>query len=48
MLLYQILVYTIHGKNTKKSYKNNIFKMLALTWNELFELPDGSYSVSDI
>ena len=32
----------------KKSYKNNEFKISAPTWNEEFELPDGSYSVSDI
>ena len=32
-------------KNTKKSYKNNKFKISAPTWNEKFELPDGSYSV---
>ena len=31
----------------KKSYKNNEFKISALTWNEEFELPDGSYSASD-
>ena len=31
----------------KKSYKNNKCKISALTWNEGFELPDGSYSVSD-
>ena len=35
-------------KNIKKSYKNNIFKILAPTWNEEFELPDGLYSISDI
>ena len=35
-------------KNTKKSYKNNKFKISALTWNEEFELPDGSYAISDI
>ena len=35
-------------KNTKKSYKNNKFKIPAPTWNEEFELPDASYSVSDI
>ena len=35
-------------KNIKKSYKNNEFKISAPTWNEEFELPDGSYSVSDI
>ena len=32
----------------KKSYKNNKSKISAPTWNEEFELPDGSYSVSDI
>ena len=35
-------------KNIKKSYRNNEFKISAPTWNEEFELPDGSYSVSDI
>ena len=34
-------------KNIKKSYKNNTFKISAPTWNEEFELPDGSYSASD-
>ena len=32
------------GKNIKKSYKNNTFKIPPSTWNEEFELPDGSYS----
>ena len=35
-------------KNIKKSYKNSKFKLSAPTWNEEFELPDGSYSASDI
>ena len=35
-------------KNMKKSYKNNRFKISAPTWNEEFELPDESYSLSDI
>ena len=35
-------------KNTKNSYNNNKFKISAPTWNEEFELPDGSYSISDI
>ena len=35
-------------KNIKNSYKNNKFKISAPTWNEEFELPDESYSVSDI
>ena len=47
-MLYQILVFVIHGKMQKKSYKNNKFKISAPTWNGEFELPDGSYSISDI
>ena len=35
-------------KNIKSSYNNNRFKILAPTWNDKFELPEGSYSVSDI
>ena len=35
-------------KNIKSSYNNNKFKISALTWNDEFELPDGSYSISDI
>ena len=35
-------------ENIKKSYKDNKFKISAPTWNEKFELPDESYSVSDI
>ena len=34
--------------NIKSSYNNNKFKISAPTWNDEFELPDGSYSVSDI
>ena len=35
-------------KNIKNTYSNNKFKVSAPTWNDKFELPDGSYSVSDI
>ena len=35
-------------KNIKSSYNNNKCKISAPTWNDEFELPDGSYSVSDI
>ena len=34
--------------NIKTSCNYNKFKISAPTWNEEFELPDGSYSVSDI
>ena len=30
------------------SYANNTFKVPAPTWNEEFELPDGSYSLYQI
>ena len=32
----------------KKSYNNNTFNISVPTWNDKFELPDGSYSVTDI
>ena len=35
-------------KNIKSSYNNNKFKISASTWNDKFELSDGSYSVSYI
>ena len=35
-------------KNIKSEYNNNKFKILAPTWNDTFDLPDGSYSISDI
>ena len=33
-------------KNIKKSYKNHKFKISAPTWNEEFQLPYESFSVS--
>ena len=47
MLFYQTLEFIIDGKNIKKSCKNNKFKISVLTRNGDFELPVGSYSVSD-
>ena len=35
-------------RNIKNSYNNNKFKISAPIWNDKFELPDGSYSVSNI
>ena len=35
-------------KNMKSSYNNNKFKISAPTWNDKFEMPDGSYFVSNI
>ena len=45
--LWNLSIYYIWG-NIKSSYNNNKFKISAPTWNDEFELPDGSYSVSDI
>ena len=35
-------------KNITSEYNNNKFKISALTWNDTFDLPDGSYSIEDI
>ena len=42
------LIYLLHIKNIRKQYKNNKIKIIAPTWNNEFELPDSSYSVSKI
>ena len=41
-----IIYYT--WKNIKNLYNNNKFTISALAWNDKFELPNGSYSVSNI
>ena len=35
-------------KNINSKYNNNKFKISAPTWNDIFDLPDGSYPISDI
>ena len=35
-------------RNIKSAYNNNKFKISAPTWNDKFDLPDGSYSISDV
>ena len=35
-------------KNIKTEYSNNKFKISARTWNETFDLPDGSYTIDDM
>ena len=35
-------------KNIKSEYNNSKFKISAPTWNDQFDLADGSYSISDI
>ena len=33
-------------KNIKSDYNNNKFKISAPTWNDTFDVPDGSYSIA--
>ena len=35
-------------ENIKNSHNNNKFKISAPIWNEKFQLPDGSYLISNI
>ena len=45
-LVHLSIYYT--WKNIKSQYNNNTFKISAPTWNNKFDLPDGSYSTLDI
>ena len=47
MALANLCVYYT-WKNIKSEYNSNKFKISAPTWNDEFNLLDGSYSVSDI
>ena len=44
MALANISIYYT-WKNVKSIYNNNKFKISAPTWNETFDLPDGSYNI---
>ena len=35
-------------ENIKPSYNNNEFKISGPTWSDTFDLPDGSYELSNI
>ena len=48
ILDWLILVFITHGKKINSAYDKNRFKVSAPTWNDEFELPDGSYSISGI
>ena len=45
MLLFKIYLFIRRGKNIRKQYKNNKLKIIASTWSDEFELPDGCYYV---
>ena len=43
-LAYLSIYYT--WKNVKSDYNNKKFKISAPTWNDTFDVPDGSYSIA--
>ena len=47
MALANLSIYQT-SKNIKSKYNNNKFKISAPTWNNTFDLPDGSYSTENI
>ena len=47
MALANLSIYYIWN-NIKSIYNNNKFKISAPTWNEMFDLPDGSYNIPAI
>ena len=50
LFIYNFLFISIYytWKIVKSIYKNNKFKIFAPTWNETFDLPDGSYNIPAI
>ena len=46
--LQNLSIYYTWRKKKRKQSKNYKLKIIAPTWNDEFELPDGCYSVSDI
>ena len=47
MALASLSIY-YNWKNVKSTYNNNKFKISAPTWNDTFDLPDGSYNIPSI
>ena len=45
--LVNLIIY-FTWKNIKSEYNSSKFKISAPTWNNTFDLPNGSYSISDI
>ena len=46
MFLFKTDLFITRGK-IKQPYKNSKLKIVAQTWSDVFELTDGSYSVSN-
>ena len=47
MALANLIIYYT-WRNIKSEYNNNKFTISAATWNDSFDLPNGSYSIADI
>ena len=47
MALANLIIYYT-WKNIKSEYNHNKFKISGPSWNDIFDLPDSSYSISDI
>ena len=47
VVLANLRIYYI-WKNIKSEYNKNKFKISAPTWNDTFDLPDGSYNTEQI
>ena len=47
MVLTNLSIYYT-WENIKSEYNNNKFKISAPTWNDTFDLPDGSHSIAEI
>ena len=45
MALGSLSIFYYTWKNGRSTYNNNKFKISAPTWNETFDLPDGSYNI---
>ena len=48
IIVFVNLIFITLGKTLNQNKNNNKFKISAPTWNETFDLPDGSYSIDDI
>ena len=48
MALANLSIYYTCKNIIKSEYNNNKFKISEQSWNDTFDLPDGSYSTSDI
>ena len=48
IIVFVNLIFITLGKTLNQNKNNNKFKISAPTWNETFDLPDGSYSFEDI